>query len=248
MTPRLEVFVAEYRAQRARQGRPLTVLDVGCGVHAELAEAVADDDRYVGVDFPERIEARVEYVRADLNRDSLAELLGEQRFDVIFCGEVVEHLFSPDDLLDDLHRLLAPEGIVVLSTPNLAYWANRLLLLAGFSPLFLENSSRAKLGRRLRLLGQGSETQGHVRLFTYDALRELAQRSGFRVVRATAVQVWNSPIDRLICRVSHRLAPDNVLVLAHADEGAAATEQRGRLDALSDAIRRRAAQDWRRDG
>jgi hypothetical protein len=104
----------------------------------------------------------------------------------------------------------------VLSTPNLAYWVNRLLLLVGFSPLFLENSAEVKLGRGFRFLGQGSETQGHLRVFTYAALRDLLGRKGFAVTRAVPTVVWDWPVDRLVCRLSHSLAPNNVFVLRRA--------------------------------
>jgi hypothetical protein len=106
---------------------------------------------------------------------------------------------------------------VVLSTPNLAYWVNRLLLLAGVSPLFMENSAEVKLGRRFRILGQGNETQGHLHLFTYTALRDLLGRTGFEVIRAVPTTVWDWPVDRLVCRLSHSLAPNNVFVLRRAD-------------------------------
>src|SRR5262249_23174481 len=138
---RLRVFVGEYLRHKHAVGRPLRVLDVGCGRHAVLARHVAAEDAYWGCDFPSSIEAEIaNYVAVDLNEDSLREAVGAD-FDVVFCGEVIEHLFNPDALLDEVRELVRPDGIVVLSTPNLGYWANRLLLLAGISPLFLENSA-----------------------------------------------------------------------------------------------------------
>jgi SAM-dependent methyltransferase len=131
---------------------------------------------------------------------------------VIFCGEVIEHLFSPDALLEDLKSLLRRDGLLILSTPNLAYWANRVLLPFGISPLFLENSAVVKLGRRFRFFGQGNRTEGHVRLFTYTAARDLLVLHGFELLRTRSAPVWNFAIDRLVCRLSPSLAPDNIYI------------------------------------
>ena len=90
---------------------------------------------------------------------------------------MIEHVYSPDDLVEDLKRILRPDGLLLLSTPNLGYWLNRLLLLVGISPLFLENSSRTKLGRRTTHLGQNNSTEGHIRLFTYGAMRDFLEHA-----------------------------------------------------------------------
>ena len=153
----------------------------------------------------------------DLNEARLRDSLGGNEFDVVFCGEVIEHLFSPDALLEDLRGALRRDGVLVLSTPNLAYWANRLLLVVGISPLFLENSAEVKLGRRFRRLGQGNDTQGHIHVFTFTALRDLIRRHGYAVERIHPTVVWNWPLDRLVSRFSRSLAPNNVFVLRRAD-------------------------------
>ena len=218
LVPRLQVFVAELTRYRAAKGdRALRVLDVGCGPQALLAQHLGTGDAYWGCDFRPEADVPLEhYISIDLNEESLADRLPGARFDVIFCGEVIEHLFSPDALLQDLHTLLAPGGIVILSTPNLGYYVNRGLLLLGISPLFLENSAEVKLGRLTRRLGQGNVTEGHIRVFTYRALRDLVARKGFRVVRAVPTTVWGFPLDRVLGRIPS-LAADNVLVLARAE-------------------------------
>jgi SAM-dependent methyltransferase len=210
---RLRVFLAEYRAHRASAGsRALGVLDIGCGRNPVLARHVDPMDEYCGCDIAAP-EAEIEcFERVNLNEESLADAFSGRQFDVVFCGEVIEHVFNPDALLDDIRALMTPQSLLVLSTPNLAYWANRVLLLFGISPLFVENSARVKLGRRSRVFGQGNETQGHIRLFTYRAMRELLSMQGFDLLRVHAVPVWNFRVDRLVCRLSPSLAPDIVYV------------------------------------
>jgi 2-polyprenyl-3-methyl-5-hydroxy-6-metoxy-1,4-benzoquinol methylase len=213
LNPRLELFLTEYRRHRQSAGRPLRILDVGCGRRALLSNHVEAPDEYWGCDIvPEQLAEIERYKTVDLNSDSLLDTFDE-RFDVVFCGEVVEHLFNPDALLEDVQALMAPEAVLVLSTPNLAYLLNRVLLVAGISPLFLENSARRKLGRRTRLFGQGNETQGHIRLFTYRAMLDLLALQRLELLRVYGVPVWAHPVDRLIAKLSPALAADVVYVV-----------------------------------
>jgi SAM-dependent methyltransferase len=209
---RLEVFVDEYRRCRASTDRSLTVLDIGCGRLALLRKQIAAGDEYFACDLVEPLEPSPNFRSVNLNQESVRDAFAGQEFDVVFCGEVIEHVFSPDAVLSDLRALLRPGGVLILSTPNLGYWVNRLLLLVGISPLFVENSASVKLGRRFRFLGQGNATQGHIRLFTYRAVRDLLDLQGFELLRTRSVPVWSFPVDRLVCRVSRSLAPDNVYV------------------------------------
>jgi SAM-dependent methyltransferase len=219
LTPRLKTFLAEYRRYREAVDRSLVLLDVGCGSKALLARHKVEGDVFHGCDFPPRISGEVDhYWSLDLNTTSVAETAPTgTRYDVIFCGEVLEHLFSPDALLRDLRVLLQPSGILILSTPNLGYYVNRLLLVLGISPLFLENSAERKLGRKTRLLGQNNPTEGHIRLFTYGAAKDLIARERFLIERVRPTLAWNFPPDRLICRLSRSLAPINVFVLRHGN-------------------------------
>jgi 2-polyprenyl-3-methyl-5-hydroxy-6-metoxy-1,4-benzoquinol methylase len=207
---RLLVFVDEYRRVRRDRRGPLQVLDVGCGPYAVLSRALDPADAYVGCDIaPLAADVEVgEFHLVDASRDPLADKVGASRFDVVFCGEVIEHVFSPDAVLENLKTVMRDDGVLILSTPNLAYWVNRLLLLIGVSPLFVENSSRMKLGRRWRALGQGNLTEGHIRLFTYGAVKDLLASQQLTLRRVVASPVWALPIDRLIARLAPSFAPD----------------------------------------
>lgn len=185
--------------------RTATVLDIGCGdgTAAATAAPVLAGHRVIGVDWSQdalkRAHARLPYVvRGELSDGGLP--FADGAADAVLFSEVVEHLVDPDSALDELRRILRPGGHLMLSTPNLAAWYNRGLLLAGVQPVFSEVSLRAIHGR------PGKEVVGHLRLYTARALREFVAAAGFEVVRLSGAPFHGVPrplraLDRLACAV-----------------------------------------------
>lgn len=174
---------------------PRSVLDLGCGrgyllraLHRALPEA-----RCIGVELSagaadelraEGIEVHVQDVADRLPADDAS-------LDLVVMGEVIEHVFDPDACIEEIRRVLKPGGTLVVTTPNLASWLNRALLLFGVQPVFSETSTRKKYGHWLGLLGERkTNTQGHLKLFTLGALRELLDDLGFAVVRVEGYKFY----------------------------------------------------------
>ena len=114
--------VARYRwAAQAAPGR--SVLDAGCGTAYGtriLSEAGASD--VVGIDIAEAV---LDAVRPDmptgvrLDAGDIRELpFGDDRFDLVVCFEVIEHVEDPFSVLDELVRVMAPGGLLAISSPN----------------------------------------------------------------------------------------------------------------------------------
>lgn len=203
LNDRLTSFIDLARTEVDQRPAPAEtrVLDIGCGENAVLWRSLDRPVKYTAMDIKPSLKIELpEYICVDVQTDELSEKVAGRTFDVIFCGELIEHVFSPDRLLRQLRSILAPGGLLILSTPNLAYLPNRVLLLLGISPLFLENSSEEKLGRRFGFLGQGHSTEGHIRVFTHRAMLQLLAREGWKVERVTSSGVWNMPFDRLLNR------------------------------------------------
>jgi 2-polyprenyl-3-methyl-5-hydroxy-6-metoxy-1,4-benzoquinol methylase len=59
-----------------------------------------------------------------------------QEFDVVIAAEVIEHIVSTEDFLAHCRAVLKPNGILILTTPNLLFWVNRLRMLVAKRPLF----------------------------------------------------------------------------------------------------------------
>ena len=58
--------------------------------------------------------------------------------EAVFAGEIIEHLVDTRRFLDEIHRVLRPGGLLVVTTPNLASFENRVRLLFGVYPAWLE--------------------------------------------------------------------------------------------------------------
>jgi 2-polyprenyl-6-hydroxyphenyl methylase/3-demethylubiquinone-9 3-methyltransferase len=111
------------------------VLDVGCGAGL-LAEPLARLGASVtGLDAsPELIAVARGHARAgglaiDYRAGELADLDGQ--FDLITCMEVIEHVADPAAFLKDLAARLAPDGMLILSTPNATGWSKLMMITIG---------------------------------------------------------------------------------------------------------------------
>ncbi len=204
------------------------ILDIGCGNGFFLRnlEQRLSSARFElhGVDFskfeieraqtdPRHSKIRFFQANAEKGLD-----FPESHFDVIFSGEVIEHLYDPDTFLDQIFRILKPGGTLVLTTPNLLSWLNRILAVLGIQPVTYEASVRdARLGFGfLKALKKDTVPAGHIRLLTYLALHDLVRRAGFTEMKFLGSRFEQGPpafkwVDRIFCS-SPRLASGLVVI------------------------------------
>lgn len=110
-------------ALRCAELRPRSVIDIGAGTGhllAALARRVSDPCTFTGVDQTSagirRAQAllpQARWIRADLY-----ELDLDERFDLVVCTEVLEHLPDPAGAISILRRLCMPDGHLVLTVPD----------------------------------------------------------------------------------------------------------------------------------
>lgn len=152
-------------------------LDVGCGAGAlggalKLERAI----EVVGIELfaeaaalaSERLDG---VIQADL--EQLTELpYPGGSFDVMFFGDILEHLHDPHRLLQVLRRYLAPTGSIICSIPNVKHWTVVFALL---------------VQDRWEYEDQGLLDRTHVRFFTLEEIRRMLDETGFEVHHVAAL-------------------------------------------------------------
>jgi SAM-dependent methyltransferase len=73
-------------------------------------------------------------------------------FDLVFCSEVIEHMSSPEILVAEMSRVLKPGGLLVVSTPNSAFWLYRVLGVFGYTVSELQHPKHFQFFSRRSLL------------------------------------------------------------------------------------------------
>lgn len=109
-------------------GNAKTALDVGCreGMQSKWLE----DKGYtvISIDVTKNYE---KCIIADINKELPFET---DSFDLIWCSEVIEHLNNPAFTVQELRRVLKPNGIMIITTPNSYFWVQKIMNFFGLTP------------------------------------------------------------------------------------------------------------------
>jgi len=111
------------------------VLDVGCssgnfGVELINRKNCVVDGLELSTSDAEVASKKLRRVhQLNVETDDLSDL--DSDYDVIYFGDVIEHLLDPSNALIRIQKHLKSDGVVLFSIPNMAHISIRLLLLAG---------------------------------------------------------------------------------------------------------------------
>jgi ubiquinone/menaquinone biosynthesis C-methylase UbiE len=196
---------AVYRIISEKKVKATVYLDLGCNdgsITERIAEMVEAKEVY-GVDIDDVAldkakQRKIKTFKLDLSYDKIP--LNNNSVDLVTALELIEHLINPDHILREVHRVLNSHGQFILSTPNLASYVNRLILLLGYQPYNVEVSTEFLAGVPLRAY-TFTKPIGHIRPFTLRALKEVLSYHGFKIVKvmgAPGVEPkWLGIIDKL---------------------------------------------------
>lgn len=178
--------------------RPLRILDVGCGTGLNAAQLTQRGHDVFGIDVS---PVAIEKLRAqglngsvvDIEAEPLA--FPENTFDLVYASEVIEHCVDTRKFLRNLRTVLKRDGTLLLSTPNSAFWAYRLLSLLGYTPSEFQHP-------------------GHVRFFSKRNLAAAIEDCGFAVTAIAARHMYfvlgrriGDPLARLLETVGFQKEP-----------------------------------------
>ncbi len=166
------------------------LLDVGCGdgAIAVLARQKGLDAYGIDISANNIARARLNGISAktcDLNSEKIP--FPKNTFDAVYCGEVLEHTDSPEKVIREIRRILKRNALLVVTVPNIAAWYNRILLLAGFVPHWVEAGSEKAYGTPFGVIS------GHTKAFTKNAISELISKNGFSIKSAQGSAINPEP-------------------------------------------------------
>jgi SAM-dependent methyltransferase len=150
-------------------------LDVGCGDGRTSGPWLQSNGfRYLGVDMAANAvrDAQRSGLSAMEISDATVLPFVDASFDVVLCIEVMEHLFRPDLAAAEVLRILKPEGVLLVSVPNVAYWRRRvdLLVFGRWNPLGDDLSVKQPW------------RDPHIRFFNPGSLRRMLTSVGFQSI------------------------------------------------------------------
>ena len=160
------------------------VCEIGCAAGHFLAAIAPDIHFGVGIDTAEAaISAAVRLRERDrIDNIEFAAISAEDfalqdgndgRFDTIFLMDVTEHIDDPTlkGILDAARRMLADDGRLIVHTPNLDYWLERL--------------------KDRNLLPQ---LEGHIAVRNAEQHRRLFAAAGFTVTECAGLAHYRQPM------------------------------------------------------
>lgn len=141
---------------------------------------------YFKISFPNSTIYSINMVKEHIDRvanpivtNVLKTPLKSNFIDLVFSGDTIEHIIDTDRFIEEVYRVLKPNGYLILSTPNLSDWLNRIFLFLGLPP-HNYNPSANKLGNPF-FNGQGV---WHKSVFTFNGLKQFLESHKFRILKS----------------------------------------------------------------
>jgi SAM-dependent methyltransferase len=166
-------------AECARE-RPGRALEVGFGAGVYLDSLASNYREAVGTELAEN---HLDHARPfTLQHPNLTLMIDDimhsrlpaRHFDLVLCSEVLEHLRDTAGALAGIRRVLAPGGLLLISTPQ-RYSLMELSCKVAFLPGIID------LVRRI--YGEAVFETGHINLMTQGDMTRRLESAGFKIRR-----------------------------------------------------------------
>jgi SAM-dependent methyltransferase len=170
------------RAQLRDLPDDAAILEVGCGDGSFTRDLAQLSTRVTAVDISaSQIERNARaHPEIKFRQHDVAQPFpfANAAFDVIWCSEVLEHLFDPGFAVREMHRVLAPGGRLLVTVPYHGVFKDVLIALFRWDEHF-------------------SPGNPHIRFFTRQTVSQLAESAGFVEIKTTTCGM-NKPLRDLI--------------------------------------------------
>jgi SAM-dependent methyltransferase len=147
------------------------LLDIGCGGLENLVNLEKLFGQGYGIDifnYPNWELVADRFVVQKLNLDNATLPFEAKTFDAITFLMVLEHVFDPFTVIEEISRVTKSGGFLVINVPNIAYIKHRIGLLAGKLPIT----------SNIDCWEQREWDGGHIHYFTLERLTWLLNKFG----------------------------------------------------------------------
>ena len=178
---------------KRNENKQLNVLDVGCG-NGNISRFIGSFGHQVlGIDISdttiEKARELTNMPNVQFRNVSAEDLMSKEKYDVIVCSEVIEHLSLPSGVVVALAGLLKPYGTLIVTVPN-GFGPREVLMtkpLQWFrdkTPSLYNGIKVVKgwMGYTGATVQSDAENLTHLQFFSKSALCKLVGGNGFRLV------------------------------------------------------------------
>lgn len=157
-----------FRSLRKRRVMPFikdnyTVLDLGCGFEGTFLKSIAPYIKQgIGIDKKGKPFQQGNITIQEIYFDGVPLEFEDESFDCVTMLAVLEHLNHREEILKEIHRVLIPGGVALLTTPT---WAGKPVL--------------EFLAYHLKIVSE-EEIRDHKIYFWKKELRDVLLKAGFK--------------------------------------------------------------------
>jgi 2-polyprenyl-3-methyl-5-hydroxy-6-metoxy-1,4-benzoquinol methylase len=141
------------------------ILDVGCakGGYGKRIKVLRPEIYLTGVESNSLMADIAKNYYDEIIISKIEDINIDKKFDLINCGDVIEHLYNPWEMLKNFCKLLRKGGYLVTSLPNTGHWSIVKDLLKG----------------NFDYIPVGLQCIAHIRWFTEYSIKQALKDSGF---------------------------------------------------------------------
>ncbi|MBW2966379.1 class I SAM-dependent methyltransferase [Candidatus Woesearchaeota archaeon] len=153
-------------------GEGKKVLDVGCGNGYITKKMVDQGNEVIGMDISANAIKEARRINPDIKFICCS---AEQRypfknekFDIVFAGEVIEHIYDTSFMFSEINRVLKNKGLLILTVPYHGILKNLYIALLNFENHYDPEGA-------------------HIRFYTVKSLKKTLSKYGFCIVTAKGI-------------------------------------------------------------
>jgi 2-polyprenyl-3-methyl-5-hydroxy-6-metoxy-1,4-benzoquinol methylase len=180
-----------------RNSSILNILEIGCGEGNICFQMANYGHKVLGIDISDTtIKSAIKKwgntpgLTFRVEDAEQMKLSSEEKYDVIVCSEILEHLHEPAKLVRNFNNLLKPDGIAIVTVPN-GFGPREVLItkpvqnLKHGNGIFskMMNKTKSSLGYKGDTDQSSAEALDHIQFFSMKQLTKLAEHNGFTIIK-----------------------------------------------------------------